>query len=144
LLRAYGIQCDTPKVSPRCFFGGRDISIGRGAFLNYGCFLDGYAEIRIGERCFFGPQVMLITSTHEIGDASERGGRKYGEPIRIGNGCWLGARVTVMPGVTIGEGCVVASGSVVTKDCEPNGLYAGVPATRKKTLEPGGAARAAG
>jgi maltose O-acetyltransferase len=134
LLRAYGIDCRTPKVSPRCFFGGKDISIGRGSFINYGCFLDGYASIRIGERCAFAPEVMLVTSTHHISGPAERAGAKYGGPIVIGDGCWLGARVSVMPGVTIGDGCIIAAGAVVTSDCEANSLYAGVPATRKRAL----------
>src|SRR5947208_3477965 len=107
ILRALGIDCRTSKISPRCFFGGRDISIGRQSFLNYGCFLDGFDAIHVGERCYFGPDVMLITSTHEIGTSSERGGTKQGAPIRIEDGCWLGGRVTVMPGVTVGAGCVV-------------------------------------
>jgi maltose O-acetyltransferase len=77
---------------------------------------------------------MLVTSTHRIGDGSERASAKCGGAIHVGDGCWLGCRVTVMPGVSIGEGCIIAAGSVVTADCEPHGLYAGVPATRKRTL----------
>ncbi|WP_372495087.1 acyltransferase [Nocardioides pinisoli] len=50
------------------------------------------------------------------------------------NGAWIGAAVTVLPGVTIGPGCVVAAGSVVTADCQANGLYAGVPARRIRDL----------
>lgn len=56
-------------------------------------------------------------------------------PIVIGRGCWIGANVTIMPGVTIGDGCVIGAGSLVTNDCEPNGVYVGIPARRKKELE---------
>lgn len=54
--------------------------------------------------------------------------------VRIGMGTWIGAGAVVLPGVTIGPGCVVAAGAVVVRHCEPNGLYAGVPARRVKEI----------
>lgn len=85
----------------------------------------------------FGPNVLIFTGTHDIGPASCRAVHpaKFA-PVVIGNGCWLGAGVIVHAGLTIGAGCVIASGAVVTADCEPNGLYAGVPAVRKRELDP--------
>jgi acetyltransferase-like isoleucine patch superfamily enzyme len=77
---------------------------------------------------------MVLTSTHEPGDHENRRGRYTTAPVTIGAGSWIGARATIMPGVTIGEGVTVGAGSVVTRDCEPDGLYAGVPATRVKEL----------
>lgn len=62
------------------------------------------------------------------------GGEEYTFPTLIKDGCWVGANVTIIPGVTIGEGCIIAAGAVVTKNCEPDGLYAGVPAKRIKDL----------
>lgn len=56
-------------------------------------------------------------------------------PIKVGNNCWFGADVSVMPGVTIGAGCVIAAGAVVTKDMPNNSLIAGVPAKVIKTIE---------
>ena len=56
-------------------------------------------------------------------------------PIKIGDNCWFGANVSVMPGVTIGAGCVIAAGTVVTKDMPENSLIAGVPAKVIKTIE---------
>lgn len=53
----------------------------------------------------------------------------------MGTGVWIGANVTVLPEVTIGNGCVIAAGSVVTSDCEDNCLYAGNPARKKRLLE---------
>jgi maltose O-acetyltransferase len=55
-------------------------------------------------------------------------------PIVIKSGTWIGARVIVLPGVTIGAGCIIAAGAVVTRNCEPNWLYAGVPARKSKQL----------
>ena len=56
-------------------------------------------------------------------------------PIKVGDNCWFGANVSVMPGVTIGSGCVIAAGSVVTKDVPDNSLVAGVPAAVKSKIE---------
>jgi len=80
-------------------------------------------------------EVLLCTSTHEIGSESQRAGTTIQLPIIIEDGCWVGARANILPGVKIGKGCIIAAGSVVTKDCEPNGLYAGVPAKRIRDLD---------
>ncbi len=70
----------------------------------------------------------FITSTHRIGDNLKRGGEDLYKGIKVGNGVWIGASVSILPGVTIGNGVVIGTGAVVTKDCESNCLYAGVPA----------------
>lgn len=139
MLRAYGLDIRNYHVQAGCFFGGRSIRIGQHAFVNYGSFFDNSAPIEIGEGASIGPQCMFITQSHRIGETQEqRTDRSEGTsvlaPIEVGRNVWLGARVLVMPGVTIGEGSVVAAGAVVTKDCEPNGLYAGVPAVRIRDL----------
>ncbi|MGI2292887.1 acyltransferase [Paenibacillus sp. GXUN7292] len=67
--------------------------------------------------------------------SSKRAGESDRKPVTIGKGCWIGARATILPGVTVGDGCVIAAGAVVTKDCEPDSLYAGVPAIKIKSIE---------
>jgi acetyltransferase-like isoleucine patch superfamily enzyme len=124
----------TRNVMPGCFVSGPGLSVGRKCFINYGCFFDATAAIEIGDGCHIGMQTLICTSTHDLGEAAQRAGRLHGEPVRVGRGAWLGARVTVLPGVTIGDGCVVASGSVVTQDCEADGLYAGTPARRVRDV----------
>jgi maltose O-acetyltransferase len=52
------------------------------------------------------------------------------KPVRVSDRCWLGARATILPGVTIGEGTIIGAGAVVTKDCKPGAVYVGVPARR--------------
>lgn len=134
-LRTMGVHLGAwAQVRPRCFFGGTDISIGSEAIIGYGCFLDNAAPISIGTRSGLGMEVMLCTGTHEIGGPGQRVGVAYSRPIVIGDGCWLGTRSVVLPGVTIGNGCVISAGAVVSSDCEPNGLYAGVPARRVREL----------
>lgn len=86
------------------------------------------APITIGARCDIAPEVSFITGTHEPGNVSRRAGVDTARPIRVGDGCWLGTRVTVLGGVTIGDGAIVAAGAVVTKDVPPNTLVGGVPA----------------
>ncbi|WP_159405102.1 DapH/DapD/GlmU-related protein [Gordonia sp. YY1] len=78
---------------------------------------------------------MVMTCSHEVGDSDRRCGSSTVSSVRIGSGCWIGARAVICPGVTIGDGCVIAAGSVVVEDCEPNSLYAGVPAKRKRSLD---------
>ena len=74
----------------------------------------------------------FINSTHETGDCYQRAGKGYALPIKIEDGYWIGANTTIMPGVTIAKGCIIAANSLVTKDTEPNGLYVGQPAKRVK------------
>ena len=110
--------------------------VGRDTFVNSGCVFAARGGIEIGERCALGHEVMLNTVGHEVGPAEERAGECVDRPVRIGDGAWIGTRATVLDGVTIGPGCVVAAGAVVTRDCEPDGLYAGVRAVRKRDLPP--------
>lgn len=134
-LRALGMRIGTGVyVAPGCWFGGTDVVIGSGTYLQYRCFVDNAGPVRIGRLCSIGMETMLLTGTHEIGDAQRRRGLDRHAPVTIGDGCWFGARVTVTPGVTVGQGCVVGSGAVVVKDCEPDGLYVGSPARRVRDL----------
>jgi maltose O-acetyltransferase len=135
LLRAFGLQARTHRIDHGCWFGGRDVEIGSGTFVNFGCVFDNLGPIHIGARCHLGMRAMLVTSTHEIGPASSRAGALSGQAIAVGDGCWIGAGAIVLPGVEVGAGCIVASGAVVTRSCEPNGVYAGNPARRLRDLD---------
>ncbi len=114
--------------------GARRVEIGARVWINAGCYLDASDRIEIGDDVAIGQNVMLLTQTHEIGDASQRAAANRTAPVTIGNGCWLGARATVLPGVTIGPGSLVAAGSVVASDVAPNTLVAGVPARPVREL----------
>lgn len=136
LYRAMGIKVSCSRIYPGAFLAsGRNVTIGRGAFLNYNAFIDSSAPVEIGDDVSFGMNVSVVTSSHEIGPAGKRAGTGTSEPVTIGAGTWLGSNVAVQPGVTIGAGCVIGAGSLVTKDCEPNGLYLGIPARRVRDLE---------
>ncbi len=131
LLRLGGVQLGAMIWGlHRCYFESDQISIGDYSGVGRGCWFEGHGRIDIGRDCFVGPEVMIITSVHEIGTDNEVARAPSYRDVRIGDRCWLGARTTILPGVSIGEGTVVAAGAVVTKDCAPSALYAGVPARR--------------
>ena len=125
----------TAVISADCFYGGwNGLSVGARSFVNYGCFFDLGADISIGADVSIGYQTLFITSTHDIGSPARRAGKDVAKSISVGDGAWIGARVTVLPGVSIGAGAVVAAGSTVVTDIEGNNLYAGSPATKKRSL----------
>ena len=115
--------------------GGRSkVTIGTNCWVNDGCTFDVSAEITVGNGVAFGHEVMLLTSTHEIGTQFYRAGRSMNLPVVVGDGAWIGARSVVLPGVTIGRGAVVAAGSVVNRSVADNVLVAGVPARHIRSL----------
>ena len=94
------------------------------------------ARIVIGNHVDLGPEVMMLTGSHEIDLVGEHiGGKGIAASVSVGNGCWLGARAMILPGVTLAGKTLVAAGAVVTKNIEvPCSLVAGVPAVVKKTF----------
>ncbi len=137
LYRALGLDVRTPNVLPRCkIVGGESISItiGEGTFMNSDVYMESFAPIAIGRDCHVAMQVLIVTSTHLFDETGHYRREPVGHAVTIGDRVWIGARAIVLPGVTIGNDVVVAAGSVVTKDCEPNGLYGGIPARRIRDL----------
>lgn len=115
-----------------CDFG-KNIHVGDNFHADYNCTMLDLAEIRIGDNCLIGPDVGIYTAGHRL----EPEGRVldvYGLPITIGNDVWIGGHTTILPGVTIGDGAVIAAGSVVTKDVPARTLVAGTPAIIKKQI----------
>lgn len=96
-------------------------------FINHGAyFMDG-APITIGKRCQIGPECGLYTATHPLQSDQRSQGWEQALPIHIADDVWIGARVTVLAGVSIGQGSVIGAGSVVTKDIPPMTLAYGNP-----------------
>lgn len=134
LYKLLGVEVGPSRIYSGLFLGGRNITIGSGVFINHGCFIDDSAHVAIGDNVHFAMNVTVVTSSHEIGDRAQRAGAATAEPVTIEKGSWIGAGVVIQPGVTIASGCVIASRAVVTKDTLPDGIYAGVPATRIRDL----------
>ncbi len=110
--------------------------IGEGCWINIGCIFDLGATITLGDRVGLGHQVLLLTTSHVVGSAERRAGSSTFAPIHIGDGTWVGARVVILPGITVGPGAIIASGAVVTKDVPPHTMVAGVPAKVIRQLPP--------
>lgn len=104
----------------------KNIHIGRNVFFNGGCRFQDQGGIYIDDGALIGPMVVLATLNHEL-DPEYRG-NLFPKPIRIGKKVWIGANATVLPGVTIGDGAIIAAGAVVTKDVPPGVIVGGVPA----------------
>lgn len=136
LLRLVGVRAERSAVCAGLWLGTRRLEIGHDAFINYGCRIDNTAWVRIGPRCDLGPEVSILTTTHLMDDPTRRAGVERHESVVIGAGVWIGARATLLPGVTVGDGVVIAAGALVTRDCEPHTLYAGVPARAVRPLPP--------
>jgi maltose O-acetyltransferase len=137
LLKLAGAQiADSVSIGALSYFGSPKLTLKDGVVTNIGCFFDGCAHITVGERVRFGPYVKILTGTHPVRSSVYRrkAGENINQPVTIERGSWIGMGAIIMPGVTIAEGCVVAAGAVVTRSTEPNGLYAGNPAVRKKDL----------
>lgn len=119
-----------------CIFGRGNghIYMGSGSYINSGCYFDLNEDVFIGSNTCIAMRCTFVTTTHIIGNSFKRAGRSEFKPVHIGDGCWIGANTTILPGVTIGNG-VVGAGSLITKDLVSNGLYYGRPAKLIKILE---------
>ena len=118
------------------FIGNGGLIIGDDVWIGAGCHIipTNNAHIVIGSYCDLGPKVMILTGAHEIDvDGDHIGGKGTAASVEIGDGCWLGARSTVLPGVTIAKKNILAAGSIMTvSSFEEKCLWAGVPAQMKK------------
>ncbi len=99
--------------------------IGADTLINRDCTLDARGPLHIGAHVSISPQVAILTTQHGVSDPAFRTTTR---PVRIGDYVWIGWRATILPGVTLGEGAVVAAGAVVTQDVAPYTVVGGVPA----------------
>jgi len=132
------VRTKTVDIYSRCtIVGTGPLSIGENSFVNAGCYFEAVGPISIGAETAIGMEAMFVTSGHPIDENGRVSTQAVPQPVVVGNGCWIGARAVILPGVTIGDGVIVAAGAVVARDCEPRGLYGGVPARRIKDLPAG-------
>lgn len=117
---------------PFCTDCGRNIHIGKHVFINMGCKFQDQGGIFIDDGALIGHNVVLATLNHALSPRDRA--TMVPAPIRIGKRVWIGANATVLPGVTIGDGAIVAAGAVVTKDVPENVIVGGVPAKIMRTI----------
>ena len=97
--------------------------------------LDG-AKVTIGKQVFIGPNVAIYTAEHPLDSETRVQGLEYAHPITIGDRVWIGGNVVILPGVTIGNDCVIGAGSIVTKNIPPYTLAVGNPCRVVRNLTP--------
>lgn len=108
-------------------WGGKHVHFGDGVYANFGLTCVDDTHIYVGSHTLFGPNVVLATAGHPMLPELRKHGIQYNMPIHIGENCWLGAGVIVVPGVTIGDNVVIGASSVVTKDIPSNSVAMGTP-----------------
>lgn len=101
--------------------------IGHNTFINRNAYLMDGCGITIGSHCFIGPNCGMYTAIHATVAEERNQGLEKALPIVIGDNCWLGGDVTILPGVTIGNNTIIGAGSVVTKDIPDNVIAVGNP-----------------
>lgn len=104
------------------------LEIGESTFINYGCSIAASQLVRIGPYCNIGTHVIMMDNDFHRIEPERRNERPESAPIVLEENVWLGARVIVLGGVTIGQGSVVGAGSVVTRDIPPRTVAVGMPA----------------
>ncbi|MDO5109883.1 MAG: sugar O-acetyltransferase [Erysipelotrichaceae bacterium] len=129
--------------APVWFDYGCNTTFGKFCATNFNFTCLDVCPVHIGDNVLIGPNVTIATPMHPL-VAEERNVRQredgsyytleYAKPITIGDSCWLAANVTVCGGVTIGEGCVIGAGSIVTRDIPPHSLAAGNPCRVIRTI----------
>lgn len=106
---------------------GYNIEIGENFYSNHNLVILDCAKVTFGDNVFIGPNCGFYTACHPLDAETRNTGLESAKPITVGNNVWFGGNAVVMPGVTIGDNCVIGAGSVVTKDIPPNSLAVGNP-----------------
>lgn len=114
---------------------GYNIKVGQNFYANHGCTILDCAPVIIGDDVLLAPGVVISTATHPLDPIRRTSGEESAHAITIGNRVWLGANVTVCPGITIGDNVVVGAGSVVVKDLPANTVCVGSAAKPIRTID---------
>lgn len=144
-IRGVVLRCAGFRIDRTAHFAGmptwsgsgpiRDrLDVGPDCWINVGCHIELSDTVRIERGVSIGHDVLILTSTHQIGSEPRRAAGLTTGPVVIGAGAWIGARSVILPGVTVGESSIVGAGSVVTKDVPPNRVVGGVPACIRREL----------
>ena len=128
LRRIFGKLGSDPYVEPTVFFGfGTNVEAGDRFFANNNCVFVDPGKIVFGDDVKIGPQCGFYTALHPLDPTLRATNAEIAKPIFVGNNVWFGGGVKVLPGVTIGDNCVIGAGSVVAHDIPDNALAYGNP-----------------
>ena len=135
LRKIFGKLGKNPYVEPMLFCGfGFNIEAGDNFFANNNCVFVDPGKIIFGDDVKIAPQCGFYTALHPLDPQQRRDNLEAAYPITVGNNVWFGGGVKVLPGVTIGDNCVIGAGSVVTKDIPANCLAVGNPCQVVRTV----------
>lgn len=112
---------------------GKNITVGKNVFINAGCQFQDQGGVTLGDGVLMGHNVVLATLNHDRDPAGRA--TMHPGPIVLGKNVWVGAHATLLPGVTVGDGAIVAAGAVVARDVPPNTVVGGVPARTIKAIK---------
>ncbi len=113
---------------------GYNIKLGESFYSNHNLLILDSAPVVFGDNVLIGPNCSFYTSMHPLDAQLRLQGCETSQPITIGNNVWICGNVTVLPGVTIGENCVIGAGSIVNKDVPANTLAIGRPCVVKREI----------
>ena len=113
---------------------GYNVHVGENFYANYNLVILDEAPVTFGDNVFIAPFCGFYTAGHPLDPAERNRGLEYARPISVGSNVWFGANVTVLPGVTIGDNCVIGAGSVVNKDIPAGTMAAGNPCRVIKSI----------
>lgn len=141
ILRQIGFQigprtlvAGTPKITGDDDQYVQHLRIGSDCLIDLGCEFEVGETITIGNHVKLDYEVMILTTTHELGPRDHRAGALVRKPVTIEDGAWIGFRSIVLPGITVGTGAIVEPCSLVSKDVLPHTRVAGNPARQLEIL----------
>ena len=137
LLRIAGIKVgENSKIVGKIKIGTvANLSIGKECWIGSGLSIYGNGNVYIEDKCDLAPDIAFITGTHRVGTKERRAGKGISQNIRIEESCWIGARVTIMGGVTVFKSSIIGTCSLVTKDIKSDVIAFGIPAKEIKQLQ---------
>lgn len=112
---------------------GKNISLGKHVFINACCHFQDHGGVTLGDGCLIGHNVVFATLNHDV-DPEKRAAMTPA-PIVLGKNVWVGSNATLLQGVTVGDGAIIAAGAVVTKEVPANTVVGGVPARFIRHIE---------
>lgn len=125
---------NTRVVGPLKLGNSVIFSIGKGTWLGQDFCIYGSGACDIGNNCDIGPNVVILSGSHEIGGKERRAGKGVHYSTHIGNGVWIGGRSTIYGNIIIDDSSIIAAGAVVQRDVKKNTIVGGVPAKEIRTL----------
>lgn len=114
---------------------GYNIEIGENFYANHNLIILDGNKVKFGDNVFIAPNCAFYTAGHPLDPTLRNQGLEYAKPIEVGNNVWIGGNVVVLPGVKIGDNCVIGAGSVVVKDIPQNSIAVGNPCKVMKTIK---------